>query len=91
MKKFLIAAALLSMMSGSAFAQAGTPQGDTIVPNAPKAGSSNDMSRSPGAGMPRASTSSKSSKSSKSMTTGAATSKHAKKHKKKNKAPSQGM
>jgi len=88
MKKFLIAAALLSMMSGSAFAQAGTPQGDTIVPNAPKAGSSNDMSRSPGAGMPRASTS---SKSSKSMTTGAATSKHAKKHKKKNKAPSQGM
>jgi hypothetical protein len=85
MKKFLIAAALLSMMSGGAFAQAGTPQGDTIVPNAPKAGSSNDMSRSPGAGMPGAST------SGKSMTTGAATSKHAKKHKKKSKAPSQGM
>jgi hypothetical protein len=81
MKKFLIATALLSMMSVSAFAQAGTPQGDTIVPNPPKAGSSNDMSRSPGAGMPGAST------SSKSMTTG----KHAKKHKKKSKTPAKGM
>jgi hypothetical protein len=79
MRKLLVAAALLSMTSASAFAQAGTPQGDTIVPNPPAAGSSNDMSRSPDAGMPHA------SMSSKGMTTGAATAphKHMKKHTKK--------
>lgn len=52
MRKLLLAAAVLSISAGAAFAQAGTPKGDTIVPNPPKAGSSNDMSRSPGAGMP---------------------------------------
>lgn len=79
MRKLLVAAALLSLTSVSAFAQAGTPQGDTIVPNPPAAGSSNDMSRSPGAGMPSANT------GSKSMTTGAATTHHKKKHTKKKK------
>ncbi len=83
MKKLLIAAALLSLTPASAFAQAGTPQGDTIVPNPPPSASSNDMSRSPGAGMPNT--------ESRSMTTGAATGKHAKKHKKKSKAPAKGM
>lgn len=52
MKKFLLAAAVLLISAGAAFAQAGSPRGDAIVPNPPKAGSSNDMSRSPGAGMP---------------------------------------
>ena len=85
MKRFLIAAALLSMTPVGAFAQAGTPQGDTIVPNPPPSASSNDMSRSPGAGMPGATT------SNKSMTTGAATGKHAKKHKKKTKKPAKNM
>lgn len=84
MRKFLIAAALLSMTSAGAFAQAGTPQGDTIVPNPPASASSNDMSRSPGAGMPGATT-------GKGMTTGTATGKHAKKHKKKTKAPAKDM
>lgn len=79
MRKILIAAALLSMTSVSAFAQAGTPQGDTIVPNPPASASSNDMSRSPGAGMPGATT------SGKSMTTGSSTGKHAKKPTKKKK------
>jgi hypothetical protein len=85
MKKILIAAALLSMTSVGAFAQAGTPQGDTNVPNPPASASSNDMSKSPGAGMPGATT------SSKSMTTGSASGKHAKKHKKKSKTPTKGM
>jgi hypothetical protein len=85
MKKLLITAALLSMTSAGAFAQAGTPQGDTNVPNPPASASSNDMSKSPGAGMPGATT------SNKSMTTGSATGKHAKKHKKKSKAPAKGM
>jgi len=84
MRKFLIAAALLSMTSAAAFAQAGTPQGDTNVPNPPPAASSNDMSKSPGAGMPGATT-------GKGMTTGTATGKHAKKHKKKTKAPAKDM
>jgi hypothetical protein len=52
MRKLLLAAAVLSISAGAAFAQAGTPKGDTIVPNPPKAASSNDMSKSPGAGMP---------------------------------------
>ncbi len=85
MKKLLIAATLLLLAPASAFAQAGTPQGDTIVPNPPPAASSNDMSRSPGAGMPNANT------DNRSMTTGAATGKHAKKHKKKSKTPAKGM
>lgn len=85
MKKILIAAALLSMTSVGAFAQAGTPQGDTNVPNPPASASSNDMSKSPGAGMPGATS------SSKSMTTGTSTGKHAKKHKKKTKKPAKNM
>ena len=85
MKKLLIAAALLSLTPASAFAQAGTPQGDTIVPNPPPAASSNDMSRSPGAGMPNANT------YNTTLTTGAATGKHAKKHKNKTKTPAKGM
>jgi len=85
MKKFLIAAALLSMTSAGAFAQAGTPQGNTNVPNPPASASSNDMSNSPGAGMPGA------TKSNKGMTTGTSTSKHAKKHKKKSKKSEKGM
>jgi len=79
MRKILIAAALLSMTSVSAFAQAGTPQGDTNVPNPPASASSNDMSKSPGASMPGATT------NGKSMTTGTASGKHAKKHMKKKK------
>lgn len=75
MRKFLIATALLSITAGSAFAQAGTPQGNTNVPNPPHAASSNDMSKSPGAGMPGATT------GSNSMTTGSAT--HKKTHPKK--------
>ena len=59
MRKILIAAALLSMTSVSAFAQAGTPQGDTNVPNPPASASSNDMSKSPGASMPGATTNGK--------------------------------
>lgn len=85
MKKILMTAALLSILPASAFAQAGTPQGNTIVPNPPSSASSNDMSKSPGAGMPNATT------ESRSMTTGAATGKHAKKHKKKSKTPAKGM
>ena len=85
MKKLLVTAALLSILPASAFAQAGTPQGDTIVPNPPHSASSNDMSRSPGAGMPSANT------ESRGMTTGSATAKHAKKHKKKSKTPAKGM
>ena len=85
MKKLLIATTLLLLAPASAFAQAGTPQGDTIVPNPPPSASSNDMSRSPGAGMPNANT------DNRSMTTGAATGKHAKKHKKKSKTPAKGM
>jgi hypothetical protein len=77
MKKLLIATALLSMTAGSAFAQAGTPQGNTNVPNPPHAASSNDMSKSPGAGMPDATT------RSNSMTTGSATAPHKKTHPKK--------
>ncbi|CAM5388753.1 hypothetical protein AFEL58S_01844 [Afipia felis] len=77
MKKFLIATALLSMTAGSAFAQAGTPQGNTNVPNPPRAASSNDMSKSPGAGMPGATT------GSNGMTTGSATAPHKKTHPKK--------
>lgn len=84
MRKLLISAALLSMTSAGAFAQAGTPQGDTIVPNPPASASSNDMSRSPGAGMPD-------STAGKSMTTGTSTGKHAKKHKKKSKTPAKKM
>lgn len=49
MKKLLIAAVMVSMTSGAAFAQAGTPQGDSIVPNPPRSASSNDRSRAPAA------------------------------------------
>lgn len=47
MKKLLIAAAVLSITAGSAFAQAGTAKGMSNDANPPAAASSNDMSKTP--------------------------------------------
>jgi hypothetical protein len=47
MKKFLIAAAVLSIAAGSAFAQAGTAKGTSNDSNPPASASSNDMSKNP--------------------------------------------
>lgn len=49
MKTLMIAAACLTMMTGAAFAQAGTPQGDSINPHPSPSASSNDKSRNPAA------------------------------------------
>ncbi|MBY0380764.1 MAG: hypothetical protein K2W78_02450 [Xanthobacteraceae bacterium] len=46
MKKFLIATACFTMLSGAAFAQGAQPQGSTNVPNPSATPSSNDMSKS---------------------------------------------
>jgi hypothetical protein len=49
MKQFLMAVALVMVVSGTAFAQAGTPQGYSNNPNPSRSASSNDKSKDPGA------------------------------------------
>lgn len=75
MKKYILAAALVTLMSGSAFAQAGTTQGDTIVPNPSQSASSNDRSKNPSASI-------RDSESQSMMSANASTTAHVKKHKK---------
>jgi len=49
MRQLIIAAACLLVTSGAVFAQAGTPQGDSINPHPSSSASSNDKSKNPSA------------------------------------------